>query len=374
MKLIYVVTEDWYFLSHRLPTARAAQRAGFDVAVIARDTGRFAAIKSEGMRAIPFPFERRSLNPFRVIADIVGLVRIYREEKPDVLHHIAMKPVLCGSIAAGFSGIRNVINAFPGLGYVFTSDARLAKLLRGILVPVFRFLLKRDRHIVLLQNDDDLKRLSALRMIPERQSIVIRGSGVDMDAWPETPLPPVAPDFICVFAGRMIGIKGLETLKAAFERLAATHPHIRLWLCGAPDPSNPASWSDGDMLAWAKTPNVVYKGQCAMQGIWPQAHLAIQPSWGGEGIPKSMLEAASCGRPFVATDVPGCREVARDGVNGLLVPPRDAEALAMAVARLADDERLWRSLAARSREVVARDLSADAVGAQAETMYRRFCG
>ena len=372
MKLLYLVTEDRYFLSHRLPMARAAQRAGYETVLAAKETGCRAAIEREGIRVIPFPFDRRSLNPLKAARDIAALIRLYRREKPDVLHHIAMKPVLYGSIAAAANGIGNVVNAFPGLGYVFTADAPLAKTLRAGLIPVFRFLLRRGDSVLLLQNDEDRQLMAALRIGAEKRTFVIRGSGIDLDEWPEKPLPPDSPPFVCLFAGRMIGIKGLATLKAAFEKLRQTHPQIQLWLCGAPDPANPGSWTEDDLRAWAQAPNVVYKGPCSMKDLWPQAHLALQPSWGGEGIPKAMLEAGATGRPFVASDVAGCRDAVEEGVNGFLVPPRDAEALASAIARLADDRDLCQAMASRSRAVAANGLSAEAVTAQTEKLYRRF--
>ncbi len=370
MKLLYLVTEDWYFYSHRLPMARAAQRAGYEVAVVTRVGTHRAAIEAEGIRVIPFSLERRSLNPILALAHIVKLCGLYRREKPDVVHHIAMKPVLFGSLAAWCAGVPRVVNAFAGLGFVFTADSSLARGLRLLLVPVFRVVLKRGNSVVLLQNNDDLSLLKSLRMVRGDQAVVIRGSGVDLLRYPVAPLPP-SPPFVCAFAGRMIGIKGLATLRDAMRILQQTHPWIHLWLCGAPDPANPGSWREDDLRAWQNAaPNVTWKGASAMREVWPATHLAVQPSWGGEGIPKSLLEAASCGRPIVASDVPGCREVVRPGVNGWLVPPRDATALAAAIARIADDPALCAAMAAASRDIVAGDLSADGVGRQAEALYR----
>lgn len=372
-RLVYLVAEDWYFYSHRLPMARAAQRAGYDVAVITNVDKHRAAIEAEGIRVVAVPFSRRSLNPFRAVWDIARLVKIYAAEKPDVVHHIAMKPVLYGAIAAMLTGVPRVINAFAGLGYVFSADSGLALALRHGLTLCFRPLLKRRGSILLLQNADDRALLESRGLTPAGDAtVLIRGSGVDMKAYPAQPFVPPAPDFIVVFAGRMIGIKGLETLQQAFEILRAECPQARLVLCGQPDPANPGSWTAERMAAWAQAPNVEWHGHCAdMAAQWRAAHAAVQASYGGEGIPKSLLEAAASARAVIATDVPGCREVVRDGYNGFLIPPRDARALADAVKEMAEAPELCAEMGQRSRELVAADLSADSVSAQAEALYRR---
>ncbi len=376
-KLIYLVTEGWYFYSHRLPMVRAAQRAGFDVSVITNEGQHRALIESEGVRVIPLSLERRSLNPFKALKHIVQITRIYQKEKPDMVHHIAMKPVLYGSIAAWIAKVPRVINAFAGLGYVFNSQALLARALRPFLLLMFRFLLKRDGSSLLLQNKDDLALLKSHKLVPKGNSIVIRGSGVDLNTYTAHPFNEPAPDFICVFAGRMIDIKGLPTLQDAFALLAETMPHVTLWLCGQPDPDNPTSWNEARLRQWERNnPHVIYKGQCRdMAKIWAQAHLAVQPSYGGEGVPKSLLEAAASGRAIIATDVPGCRELVNNeqdgGKNGLLVPPQNAAALAEALQTLANDPDLCKKMGENSRTMVETDLSADSVSAQTEHFYKR---
>jgi glycosyltransferase involved in cell wall biosynthesis len=308
------------------------------------------------------------------LRDIMQLVRIYRAEKPDVVHHIAMKPVLFGAIAAAVAGVPRIINAFAGLGYVFSADDGRTRLLRPVLIMMFRPLLKRRGSILLLQNKDDRALLAGYGLTPAGDdTVLIRGSGVDLDAYPLYPFPPPAPEMIFVFSGRMIGIKGLETLQQAFALLETECPQARLWLCGQPDPANPGSWDEARLAAWAQRPNIEWHGHCRdMAAIWRQAHVAVQVSYGGEGIPKSLLEAASCGRAIVASDVPGCREVVTDGDNGFMVPPRDARALADAVKALAADPARCAAMGARSRALVAADLSADSVSAQAEALYRRL--
>lgn len=372
-KLLYLVTEDWYFYSHRLPMVRAAQRAGYDVVVVTNAAQHKAAIEAEGVRVIPLSLERRSLNPLKALSHVGRLVDIYKAEKPDVVHHIAMKPILYGSMAAVMAGVPHVVNAFAGLGFLFTSSSFRARALRMMLDLPLRFLLKRGNSVTLFQNPDDRACLLGRGWGDPARSALIKGSGVDMAAYAVQPLPLADPDFICAFAGRMIEIKGLPALKAAFALLAEEAPHIKLWLCGQPDPGNPESWDEVRLRAWAaRSANVVYKGQSDMKAMWPQAHLAVQPSYGGEGIPKALLEAASCGRALVTTDVPGCREVVEDGVNGYLVPPSDPRALADAIKKICGDFSLCQAMGTASRKIVAEEFSSAIVTEQSEALYRRF--
>lgn len=370
-KLIFVVTEDWYFLSHRMPTVRGAQAAGYDVAVITSDGSARAAIESQGVRVIPFHFDRRSLKAGQAVRQMQALARIYRAEKPDLVHHIAMKPILFGSMAAWQAKVPRVVNAFAGLGYVFSADTALARSVRLFLIPAFRLLLRRPGSVVLFQNDDDRKLLQKLGALPrdDRRTVLIRGSGVETDRLTLMPLPQTQ-DFICAFAGRMIGIKGLPTLREAFARLRQDSPHIKLWLCGQPDPGNPGSWTPAQIDQWTRdNPSVIYKGHSNMADIWAQSHVALQPSYGGEGIPKAMLEAAACGRAIIATDVPGCREVVQEGQNGFLVPPRDAALLAARILLLSRDPDLCARMGLASRMLVEGDLSAQAVTAKTRALY-----
>ncbi len=371
-KLIFLVTEGRYFYSHRLPMVRAAQQEGFEVAVIT-DPGDYRdLIEKAGVRVLPLSLERRNLSPWKALRHIAKLVAIYMQEKPDIVHHIAMKPVLLGSIAASQARLKHVVNAFAGLGYVFTANDARARALKCLLLPLFFSLLRRRGSYLLLQNDDDLALLKRFHLAPKGRTTVIRGSGIDLAHYPEQPFVMPSPDFIVAFSGRMIGIKGLQTLKDAAPLLRQRAPQVKLWLCGTPDPGNPGSWTEEQLKQMeADNPNVVYRGHCDMADVWAQAHAAVQPSWGGEGVPKSLLEAAACGRAIVATDVPGCRDLVKEGENGFLAPPRDAAALADALAKLASDPQRCAAMGKVSRRMIEQsEFTADAVTAHTAELYR----
>lgn len=371
-KLIYLVTEDWYFHSHRLPMMRGAQEAGFDVCVICNVDKHRAAIEALGVRVIPLDLKRRSLNPFSALRPVFEITAIYRREKPDLVHHLAMKPIIFGSIAAVLAGVPRVLNAFVGLGVIFHSNIVLARALRFFLVPALRVLLRRRGMATLFQNTDDRNHIQSLGMIDPARTFIIRGSGVDIDQYPVRSLPPVPP-FICAYAGRMIGMKGLQTMHDAFEILRRAAPQVQLWLCGTPDPANPQSWDDARLNAWtAQNAQVQWRGHQSMADIWPLAHVALQPTIGGEGLPKALLEAGACGRAMIATDVPGCREVVQPGVNGILVPQEDPQALAKAILQLADDPTLCARMGLASRVLIERDFSAARVQAQIRDLYNKL--
>jgi glycosyltransferase involved in cell wall biosynthesis len=372
-KIIYVVTEDWYFYSHRLPTARAAQKLDLEVVLVTSVKEHAHLIEKEGIKVIDLNFERRSLNPLKALFQILKLKKIYKEEDPLIVHHIAMKPIVFGSIAAWLSKVPLTINAFAGLGYVFNAKTGLANILRGLFLFLFKMILKRKTAYTLFQNKDDLQYFKTHNLIDEARSYLIRGSGVDIDEYNTEKFIKPDPEVICVFAGRMIGIKGLPTLKEAFSLLQESSSEIKLWLCGIPDPENPGSFTEEQLKQWcAENPNVIWQGRCDMKEIWKKAHIAIQPSYGGEGIPKSLLEAAACKKAVIATDVPGCREVVMNEKNGYLVPPYDAKALVEKIKILSSDHILLEEMSKNSREIVEKDLSSKSVYEQIMKMYQQI--
>ena len=364
-KLLFVVTEDWYFCSHRLPLARAAREEGFEVLVAARMDRHVDRIAAEGLRPVPIRMRRRRANPWHELRTIAELVRLYRRERPDIVHHVAMKPVIYGTLAALLAGVPAVVNALAGLGYVFTSSDLRARLLRAPVRAALRLLLGARRVRTIVQNPDDARALEAIG-VPGPRVLVIPGSGVDTDAFRPAPEPEGA--VVACMVGRMLRDKGVAELVAAARRLKATLPSLRVLLVGPPDPGNPASIPEATLRAWAGEGVIEWTGpRDDVADLWRAAHLGVLPSY-REGLPKSLLEAAASGRPMVATDVPGCREIVVDGETGLLVPPRDADALADAIGRLASDRDLRERMGAAARERVVARFSEPRIEPEAETL------
>ncbi|HEX4191685.1 MAG TPA: glycosyltransferase family 4 protein [Stellaceae bacterium] len=368
-KLIFLVTEDWYFWSHRLPMARAAQQAGFDVAVATRVTAHGDRIKAAGFRLIPMRWRREEIGLFASLAAIVEIYRLYRRERPFMVHHVAHKAAILGAIAALLARVPRMVSFIAGVGYMGTSRSRHAQLVGAAARLLWAVLLLRRHCRVIVQNDDDRAVIEALRPGAADRIVVIRGSGVDLDHFqplPEPPEPPVTAAYI----GRMIAIKGVATLVEAQRLLHADGIALQLLLAGTPDLANPSSFDEATLRDWSTRPGVVWHGHSEdVREVWATAHIAALASNGGEGVPKTLLEAAAVGRAIVATDVPGNRDIARNGVNAILVPPGDARALADALKTLAGDPAKRRAYAAVGRKLAAEGFSEEAVSAATVALY-----
>jgi glycosyltransferase involved in cell wall biosynthesis len=367
-RLLYVVTEDWYFLSHRLPMARAAKAAGFDVHVATNVADGEPAIWREGFALHPVPFLRGRISPGAAIVTVLALRNVLRRVKPAIVHNVALQPTVLGSLAAiGLPAV--TVNAITGLGYTFIADTPKTRILRHLIGIVLRLFVDRGRNVALVQNHDDCALLRSLG-IREDHIVLIPGSGVDVERLRPSPEPegPITVAFV----GRLLDDKGVRTLIAAHRLLRAKGSPLSLLLAGTPDPANPASVSEDEAEAWSKEPGITWLGHVNdIATVWARAHIAVLPSR-REGLPKSLLEAAACGRPMVATDVPGCREVAIPDVTGLLVPVDNPPALAGAIERLAATPDLRARLGAMARRLAVKRFSADAIGGATADLYQRL--
>jgi glycosyltransferase involved in cell wall biosynthesis len=350
-KILFLVSDDSYFCSHRLNLARAAVQTGFEVAVATKITTHLPQIQAAGLKVFPLKnFSRTGLNPVNQILLLIELIKIYKTYHPDIVHQVAIKPVILGSLVALWCGVPRIMNALGGLGYLFTdqipptspfSAARIKKkLLHTLTCSLFRFIFSKPNTQLILQNEDDLKTLIKAGCIshPEKISI-IRGAGIDIHAFPVTPFP-LEPPIIITCIARMLWDKGIGELVAAAEILQQKNIPAQVILYGLPDPENPASITEIQLQKWHDSGIIIWKGHCDdVRNAYAQCHIAVLASY-REGLPKTLLEAASCGRPIVTTDVPGCREVVQNNENGLLVPAKDSTALANALIILSQDKAL----------------------------------
>lgn len=362
-KLLFFVTEDWYFCSHRLALAVAAREAGFGVVVVTRVREHGEVIRRVGLDLIPFEISRRGLNPFWELGALTRLTALYRREKPDLVHHVAMKPVLYGTLAARVAGVPHIVNALAGMGWLFTSANLMARLIKPLVRLAFRFLLRQTS--VIVQNPDDAALVAGMGLGRTR---LIRGSGVDTELF----LPGIEPTGtpLVMLPARMLWDKGVGEFVEAARLLKARGVVACFALVGEPDPENPASVSEAQLAAWHAETAVEWWGQRTnMPQVFARAHIVCLPSY-REGLPKALLEAAACGRPIVTTNVPGCREIVRDGDNGLLVPVCDAPALAEALARLIADPDMRRRMGERGRALVVGEFSQERVIVETLAVYR----
>jgi len=370
-KVLFLITEDWYFWSHRLPIARAARDRGMDVVVAARLQKHANFIREEGFRVIPLSWKRNSIHPGRELFSFYEILKIYRQEKPDIVHHVALKPVIYGTMAALRAGVPAVINALAGMGFIFASQRKKARLIRPFLLFLFRFLLQRKNTWLIVQNPDDRELFLSRNICVRDRIVLIPGSGVNIAKFHPVP-EPVDGVPVIAMVSRMLWDKGVGELVEAARILKDRGYKFEVWLVGSPDPENPASISEKQLLDWHNSGLVKYLGyQEDVSRIWKQAHIGVLPSY-REGLPKSLLEGAASGRPLVTTNTPGCREVVRDGENGFLVPVRDAHALADALARLLEDRALRHKMGEKSRKIVETEFSEQIVVEQTMSLYQKI--
>lgn len=367
-KLLFTVNDAGFFVSHRLPLALAARKAGYDVHVATAPGPGAAEITAHGLPYHPVPISRSGLNPLSEIRTVWSLARLYRRLRPDLVHLVTIKPVLYGGIAARLSGVPAVVAAVSGLGHVFIRRGSISALLRTAIKAAYRIALSHRRLRVIFQNPDDRRQFVAQGLVGEPDCVLIKGSGVDVRRFAATPEPAGIP--VVVLPARMLREKGIVEFVEAARRLRRDGIEGHFTLVGDRDPGNPTSIPQEQLDAWNRDGDVDWWGyRDDVPEVLAGANIVCLPSY-REGLPKSLIEAAACARPIVATDVPGCREIARDRENAILVPPRDPEALAAALRRLIEDPDLRRRLGARGREIAVAEFSLDRVIADTLDVYR----
>ena len=370
-KVLFVVNVDTFFVSHRMPLGLALRDAGYDVTVAAGQTnendalatmlsGAREKIEKAGLRFIPLPLERGGTSPPQEAKTLASLVALYQKEKPDIVHHVSIKPVLYGTLAARLTKVPKIINAISGLGFAFidrADDPFSRRMLRAGIRQAYRTLLHSKNITVIFQNPDDRQFFVSNHFIRENQSRLIRGSGVNTDLFSQTPIPE--GDFIVMLPTRLLWDKGVREFVEAAQQLKPKFPHVRFVMVGPIDPDNPAAVPTKTIEEWVTKGVVEWWGpkqKSTMPQVLSQAHLVVLPSY-REGLPLTLAEASSVGRACITTDVPGCREVIQDGVNGWLVPVRDSNALAKAMTEAIENPDELNRRAQTARTVAERDFS-----------------
>jgi len=365
------MNDDRYFLCHRLDLARAARNAGMEVLVVTRSDDNGKQILDEGFKFLSIPFMKGGRQPLRELTAVMKLAQLYRREKPDIVHHICMKPVLYGSWAARLAGVPAVVNTFAGLGFYFQPNGWHTRLVRVGLTAGLRSAFTLPNCRALFENSADRERLIRTKVVPREHTVIIGGTGVDTRKFTQAAEREGTP--VVVLACRMLWLKGVGDFVQAAKLLKEWQVPARLVLVGTPDPDNPSSISEAQLVAWQQQGTVEWWGyRDDMPEVLASAHVVVLPTFYGEGLPKILLEAGACGRPVVATAIPGCTEVVRDGENGFLVPPKDPDALAKAITVLLKNPILRTRMGKRGREIVVREFPVELVGNQTLAVYREL--
>lgn len=368
MKILFLGADDCYFLSHRLALLRAVRAGGNSVVIVTRGGHCRDRLEAEGFRVIPWTVSRGSLNPLREIRSFFQILTICRRERPELVHHFALKPVLYGGMVARLLGGMKVVSSITGLGYALMSESRRMRLLRGPLTRILRFVLQDDQGRCLFHNPTDRDMLIRMDVVRPELTRVIRGSGVDLERFVPAPVPSGMP--VIMLASRMLWEKGVGEFASAAEVCLRQGLRAKFVLVGEPDPDRiSASVPVTQIRSWVQAGLVEWWGkQTDMAATLSQASVVCLPSY-WEGLPKVLIEAAACGRALVASDIPGCREIAREGVNALLVPVGDAQALAHAISRLVKDPALRGRMGEESRKIAVEAFSDVQVANEIVSVY-----
>jgi glycosyltransferase involved in cell wall biosynthesis len=368
-RIALVANDAGNLLASRLSLARAARAAGHEVAAVVPASPRAAEIEAQGVAVRTLHLSRRGTNPLVEARAWRTFARLYRELRPDLVHHFTVKPIVYGGLAAREAKVRAVVHSVTGLGFVFTSDAPKARMLRPLVVAAYRRVFAHPNCRVLVQNEDDLAALVAARALPREKAVLIRGSGVAVDNIAPTPEPESVP--LVVLPARMLRDKGVVEFVDAARALRARGVDARFALVGDVD-DNPESLPRERLEAWAKEGVIEWWGwRNDMDAVHHAASIVCLPSY-REGVPRALLEGAAHARPIVTTDAPGCRDAVEPGKSGLLVPPRDARALADALGTLLADPAARARMGMAGRALVEREFSERRVVDETMRVYREL--
>lgn len=363
MKIILFANTDWYLYNYRLPLARALRTRGDEV-ILLSPPGRYTELlEKDGFRCLVFPLERKGMNPLAEVATIFRLWQCLRQEKPDLLHNFTIKPVLYGSLAARLAGIRQIVNAVPGLGIAFAEGQGF---LRLIVTSLYRLSLGGTQ--VIFQNPADRQVFLDQKLISAAQAHLVPGSGVDVEIFRPTPEPAGEP--VVLLAGRLLRSKGVPEFVETARQLRGEGLRARFVLAGEPYPDNPDTIQAKELAEW-ETEGVIenWGWHDDMAAVIPQAAIICLPTRYNEGLPRLLVEAGACARPVVATDIPGCRMILRNGENGLMIAAGNLPALKEALKTLILAPALRERMGKRGREIVEQEFSVERILSQTLEVY-----
>jgi glycosyltransferase involved in cell wall biosynthesis len=373
INILYFVAEDWYFWSHRKLLALAALDKGYDVYVVSRVNNHGQKIEDLGFKLIPITIDRHGKNIIKELKLLKEIIKIYRRIRPDIVHQIAIKPILYGTIATLFTRTTKIANTFPGLGYVFESKRFKDISIRFFLINIFKLLFMLRPVKVIVQNKDNANLLISEGVCKEKDLSLIRGSGVDLREYVQS--DDVSDTPIILFASRLLWQKGIADFVAAASIVRKNITNVRFVIVGEPDKNNPNSVPEATLNEWNEGGLVEWWGyQSQMPKTLSKVKMVVLPSFYGEGVPKILIEAAACEKPIITTDMPGCREIVIHKHNGFLVEPHSPEAIAEHVKQLLEDDELCKQMGKEGRRLVESEFSIEKVNLETLLIYDELLG
>ena len=374
-KLLFNLTEDWFFCSHFLERALAAKKVGYSIFVLSRQSLKKDVLENYGVKFISVPFDRKSTNPFYEFYILIRIILIYKKVRPDIVHQVAAKPIIYGSIAARICRIKSVINAPVGMGYVFTSDTIKAKILRPLLNILFKFLINshngvNKRNKVIFENHDDLNYFINLKAVDPKNACIIQGAGVmikqNYKPQKNKKIPTIA------LVARMLKDKGINEFVEASKIVNREKILGNFLLVGDIDPGNPSSLKRQTLIKWNDDKVIKWVGWVDnVDEILKKTDILCLPSY-REGLPKALIEGAAYGLPIVTTNTVGCKDVVEDGVNGFLVPIKDVEQLSKRILELIKSKDLRNKMGMASFNIASRKFSSEKINSQTLDVYKEM--
>jgi glycosyltransferase involved in cell wall biosynthesis len=369
-KILISANTDWFLYNYRRALAKFLTEVGYEVVLVSPPGIYVSQLEVKGFRWIKWTLSRQGMVPWEDLDSILSLVRIYRRESPDIVHHHTIKPVLYGSLAARLAGVPRIVNSITGRGYVFISQDISARVIRWIVSPLLKFALQYPNNLIIFENQADRQSFIDQGFATEAQSTVIEGVGVDPEEFHPTPEEPGVP--LVLMSGRLLWDKGVGVLVEA-ARMVKDRLDVRVVLAGIPDPGNPGSIDEGILGSWQQEGVIEWWGwQADMPSVYQKCHVVVLPTRYGEGVPTSLIEGAACGRPLVASDIPGCLPIVKPEINGLLVPADDPAALAQALERLISNPQLRQKMGQAGRELFLREFTHAQVNQNTLEVYNRL--
>lgn len=361
-RVLFVISEDWAFISHRLHLADAAIKAGYEVGLLTRVTSYKDMLEARGIRLFHWDLNRGSLNVFGELFTILQAAKLFRHWQPDLIHAVAQKPILYAGIAGKLAYQCPRVSAMGGIGFIFSSQSTKARLLRPVISHLLSWAINGNNTRFILQNDDDIELLTKLGVAQAESVRRIMGSGVEIDIFKPSPLVKGTP--MVILPARLLWDKGVGEFVRVAKRIKTKGIDARFVLVGDPDPQNSASIPEHQIQEWVHSGAIERWGRRDdMPDIYPQSLVVCLPSY-REGLPKVLLEGVSCARPVVAFDVPGCREIVRDGINGFLVPFGDEAKLEEALIELIQYPKLCARMGKAGRKIVETEFSQKIIAAE----------
>lgn len=369
-KLLFILNDPVFFISHRLPIALEAQKEGYEIHVATGVHPPPKRIIDEGFIYHPIPLSRSGRHIFSECISLLAMYRLMKRLTPDMVHLVTVKPVIYGSFAARLARVPAVVAAISGLGYAFTNNHFKARCLRQFIMKLYKHVFRHKNIHVIFQNNDDKNTLLSIGVLKKNQTTLIRGSGVDLTQYYHTHEPTSSP-LIVMMAARLIRDKGVFEYIEAVKILKQQGIQARFWLAGLPDPGNPTSIDEKQLQTWIDNNDIEYKGYCQdIPLLLSQVNVVVLPSY-REGLPRFLAEAAACGRATVTTDVPGCREAIIPNKTGLLANVRDSKSLADTINILLTDHSLRNSMGTEGRRLAEQEFNISKIVDAHLQIYRR---